>query len=153
MMNQSTIEIRYTDDVGTSHTMQIKGAVSYRGEKGEVPGGCIYDPHVDSYVRVDGRASCHPELVVVTGCMLESELDALSMMARSTDVTIIGWQGHDIKVIPSLDDSQHNVDSFEPHSRTLFLRYTHPDEFADVAISDSHASSRVHTSPFSMQFN
>lgn len=153
MMNRSTIDIRYIDEVGTRHTLQLKGYVFYRGEKHEVPGGCVYDPQVDSYVRVDGRASCHPELVVVTEHMMESELDALSMMARCTDVTIIGWQGHDIKVIPSLDDSQHNVDSFEPQSQTLILRYTHPDEFADVAISDAHTSSRVHTSPFSMQFN
>ena len=152
-MSRKTYTLRYLDPSGSYRTLQLTGRGYYSGEREAVPSGEAYDTVTDSGRQEDGRASFRPALVVSTSFLPKERLMEVVNMALSDDVVLMGWQGYDVKVIPSSDDILLQLLSPTPGSLKIRLRFAEADERSTPLPVSVTPLFRIHTNVFAIQFN
>ena len=152
-MSRKTYTLRYLHPSGSYRTLQLTGKGYYSGEREAVPSGEVYDMVTDSGREEDGRSAFRPVLVVSTSFLPEASLMEVADMAMSEDVTLMDWQGYNVKVIPSADDVLLQLLSLKPCSLKIRLRFAESDERYSPLPVSVMPGFRIHTDVFAAQFN
>lgn len=114
----------------------------------------VFDEIVDGYVRQRNRGMKRLKLSINTGSLTESSLLFYQDMLASDDVTLLGYHGADVKVIPSSPDLTFIHNSEKSQSFSIdFLFADCDDRFTFDDIGSQFGDGRIHTSQFTDHFN
>ena len=146
--------LRFLNSLGAYDLLECTGSASRSTEYDDDTSYGEYDPTVDGYVTRRDRRRSRQSLSVSTGLMDEDRVIFLQDLLASEDVTLLGYEGRDIRVIPSIDDPKLLHNSFKPQSLTIDLKLADEDDrFSTDDIDSMLGDGRIHTSQFTEQFN
>jgi len=148
--------LRFLSSLGAYEVLEMKG-LARRGsaeDNAETPTFDVFDDLVGGYRQQRGRVALRPKLSVSTGDVTEDELIFYQDMLASEDVTLLGYHGQEIKVLPSSPELTfaHNFSGSQSFNVDLIFsdqddRYSMDD--IDARLGDG----RIHTHEFTDQFN
>lgn len=146
--------LRFLNSLGAYDLLECSGSMERDSEYDDDTCFEEYDDRVDGYVRHRDRRRMRQKLSVSTGLMDEDGLIFLQDLLSSEDVTLLGYHGRDIKVIPTVEDLKMQHHSFGPQSFRIDLRLSDEEERFSTDDVDSYlGDGRIHTSEFTEQFN
>lgn len=149
----STFTLRYLDANGIYSSLILSGKSLYIGDDESKAAADSYDELLDSHQEGGHRASFRPELVVVCSWLDLPDLMSIVDMTLSSDVTLLAWRGHDVKVIPSAEEVLLQISSPSPQSLKIRLRFASADSYTTSFPVSVPTDYRIHTAVFAAQFN
>ncbi|MCR5139475.1 MAG: hypothetical protein K6B45_04855 [Bacteroidaceae bacterium] len=152
-MGTSTYTLRYLDADGIYRSLILNGRSLYIGDDEGGAAADSYDALSDSLQENSLRTPIRPELVVVSSWLDLPNLMNIVDMALSSDVTLLAWRGHNVKVIPSAEDVLLQLSTSSPQSLKLRLRFASADSYTSSFPVSVPSDYRIHTAVFAAQFN
>lgn len=146
--------LRFLNSLGAYDLLECTGSAKRGSEYDDDSSYEEYDDTVDGYVRRRDRRKSRQSLSVSTGLLDEDRLLFIEDLLASEDVTLLGYHGRDVRVIPSVEDLSVLHNAFRPQSLTISLTMADEDDrFSTDDIDSMLGDGRIHTSEFTEQFN
>lgn len=145
--------IRYLSSLGTYDILECTGLMRRSLDESDEMTYSVFDKTVDGYVSERRRKPQRLVLKVSSGLMDEDRLLLFLDMLSSQDVTLLGYRGQDIRVIPSTDGLNVPHNGPDPFAISIDLRAADEDSHLSIDdVSEQLGSGSLHTSQFTSQF-
>ena len=145
--------IRYLSSLGTYDILECTGLMRRSLDESDEMTYSVFDKTVDGYVSERRRKPQRLVLKVSSGLMDEDRLFLFLDMLSSQDVTLLGYRGQDIRVIPSTDGLNVPHNGPDPFAISIDLRAADEDSHLSIDdVTEQLGSGSLHTSQFTSQF-
>lgn len=145
--------LRYLNSLGAYDILDLTGSAMKEQDDSDESSHTVFDSTVDGYVLERDRLMSRLSLKLDSGLLSEDRLILFQDMLSSSDVTLLGYHGQDIKVIPSADSMDYLHSSLSAQSIGLTLRFADEDShFSTDDVDEELGSGSLHSSEFTSQF-
>lgn len=145
--------LRYLNSLGAYDMLDLTGTATRGQDDADDNSHGVFDKTVDGYVLERERRSTRLSLKLDSGILSEYRMILFEDMLSSSDVTLLGYHGQDIKVIPEADSLDYRHNSHKAQSIGLTLRFADEDtHFSLDNVTEQLGSGSLHTSQFTSQF-
>ena len=146
--------VRFLNSLGCYEVMELTASAQVKATFADEDTYNEYDDVVDDYVQRRQRQRSRKQLELESGYKSRDELLFLLDMLSSDDVTLLGYEGNDVKVHPVCDDWHLAVLPTVPDGVPITLRFADDEQRSSTDLSlDNLGDARIHTEQFTQQFN
>lgn len=146
--------VRFLNSLGCYEIMELTASAQVKATFADEDTYNEYDDVVDDYVQRRQRQRSRKQLELESGYKSRDELLFLLDMLSSDDVTLLGYEGNDVKVHPVCEDWHLAVLPTVPDGVPITLRFADDEQRSSTDLSlDNLGDARIHTEQFTQQFN
>ncbi len=146
--------VRFLNSLGCYEIIELTASAQVKATFADEDTYNEYDDVVDDYVQRRQRQRSRKQLELESGYKSRDELLFLLDMLSSDDVTLLGYEGNDVKVHPVCDDWHLAVLPTVPDGVPITLRFADEEQRSSTDLSlDNLGDTRIHTEQFTQQFN
>lgn len=146
--------VRFLNSLGCYEILELTASARMKASFADEALYNEYDDVVDDFVQRRQRQRSRKQLEVESGYKSREELLFVLDMLSSNDVTLLGYEGNDIKVHPVCEDWHLAVIPDVPDGVPITLRFADDEQRLSADLSlDNFGDSRIHTEQFTQQFN
>ena len=146
--------VRFLNSLGCYEILELTASAQMKASFADESLYNEYDEVVDDFVQRRQRQRSRKQLEVESGYKSREELLFVLDMLSSSDVTLLGYEGNDIKVHPVCEDWHLSVIPDVPDGVPITLRFADDEHHSAADLSlDKLGDSRIHTEQFTQQFN
>lgn len=146
--------VRFLNSLGCYEIIELTASAQVKATFADESTYNEYDDVVDDYVQRRQRQRSRKQIELESGYKSRDELSFLLDMLSSDDVTLLGYEGNDVKVHPVCEDWHQAIHPTSPDGIPIILRFADDEQHLSADLSlDKLGDSRIHTEQFTQQFN
>ncbi len=146
--------VRFLNSLGCYEIVELTASAQVKATFADESTYNEYDDVVDDYVQRRQRQRSRKQIELESGYKSRDELSFLLDMLSSDDVTLLGYEGNDVKVHPVCEDWHQAIHPTSPDGIPIILRFADDEQRLSADLSlDKLGDSRIHTEQFTQQFN